>query len=70
MIAGAVRVVDDEGTDVPADGETIGEMVMRGNNVMLGYYRDAEATAAGVARRVVPHRRPRRDAPRRLHRDP
>lgn len=30
--------------DVPADGETLGEVVMRGNNVMLGYYRDPDAT--------------------------
>ncbi len=29
---------------VPADGQTMGEVVMRGNNVMLGYYKDQEAT--------------------------
>jgi fatty-acyl-CoA synthase len=29
---------------VPPDGRTMGEVVMRGNNVMLGYYKDPEAT--------------------------
>ncbi len=31
--------------DVPADGATMGEVVMRGNNVMAGYFNDPEATA-------------------------
>ena len=37
-------VVDAEMRPVPADGETMGEVVMRGNIVMKGYYDDAEAT--------------------------
>ena len=32
------------GESVPRDGQTIGEVVMRGNVVMLGYYKDPEAT--------------------------
>ena len=34
----------DTGKPVPRDGKTIGEVVMRGNVVMLGYYKDPEAT--------------------------
>jgi fatty-acyl-CoA synthase len=40
-----VRVVDDEMNDVPKDGTTMGEVVMRGNMVMKGYYEDPDATA-------------------------
>ncbi len=45
VTADLVRVVDDSMTDVPRDGRTIGEVVMRGNIVMKGYYNDPEATA-------------------------
>jgi fatty-acyl-CoA synthase len=44
VTADAVRVVDAEMNDVPADAETMGEIVMRGNNVMKGYFADEAAT--------------------------
>ncbi len=44
----AMRVVDTSGADVRPDGEQIGEIVVRGNSVMLGYYRDLEGTAAAI----------------------
>ncbi|TMG17829.1 MAG: long-chain-fatty-acid--CoA ligase [Chloroflexi bacterium] len=39
-----LRVVDGDGKDVPADGQTLGEIVARGNVIMQGYYNDPEAT--------------------------
>jgi fatty-acyl-CoA synthase len=45
VIGERLRVIDAAGADVTADGVTIGEIVARGNDVMLGYYRDDEATA-------------------------
>ena len=44
IIARPPHVLDDAGNDAPADGETIGEIAVNGNNVMLGHYRDDEAT--------------------------
>ncbi len=44
VIARPLRVLDAHGRDVPPDGETIGEIAVSGNDVMLGYYRDDEAT--------------------------
>jgi fatty-acyl-CoA synthase len=41
-----VRVVDEDMTDVTRDGQTMGEVVMRGNLVMRGYFDDPDATEA------------------------
>src|SRR2546421_592701 len=40
-----VRVVDASMTDVPKDGETLGEVIMRGNNAAKGYFEQHGATA-------------------------
>jgi acyl-CoA synthetase (AMP-forming)/AMP-acid ligase II len=43
-----LRVVDDKGQDVPNDGVTIGEIIVRGDGVMEGYWGQPEATQAVV----------------------
>ena len=45
ITSGELRVVDDQGREVPADGTSAGEIVARGNVIMAGYYNDPEATA-------------------------
>ena len=44
LTSGELRVQGDDGREVPADGQTLGEIVVRGNVVMSGYYHDPEAT--------------------------
>jgi len=44
LVTDGVRVVAKDMTDIPRDGATMGEVVMRGNNVMSGYFNDPEAT--------------------------
>jgi fatty-acyl-CoA synthase len=44
LTSGELRVIDDLGNEVPFDGVTLGEITVRGNVVMDGYYNDPEAT--------------------------
>jgi fatty-acyl-CoA synthase len=48
ITSGELRVVDEQGREVPRDGATVGEIVARGNVVMKGYFEDAEATETAM----------------------
>ncbi len=45
ITAGRIRIVDSDGKDVPWDGRTMGEIIMRGNDVVQGYYKAPEENA-------------------------
>jgi fatty-acyl-CoA synthase len=49
VVADRARIVDEAMHDVPWDGETMGEVVMHGNNVMKGYFANEEATEKAFA---------------------
>jgi len=46
--SGELKVVDEYKAEVPRDGRTLGEIIVRGNVVMTGYYNDPEATSAAI----------------------
>ena len=48
ITSGHLRVVDEHDRDVPRDGATVGEITVRGNVVMEGYYNDPAATAIAL----------------------
>ncbi|WP_370284059.1 long-chain fatty acid--CoA ligase [Pseudooceanicola sp.] len=42
------KIVDEDGKVLPKDGEAVGELYVRGNTVVSGYFRNEEATAKAL----------------------
>lgn len=43
-----LKIVDDDGSLLPNDGETVGELYVRGNTVVSGYFKNEDATKAAL----------------------
>ena len=52
MLGTELRVVDEDGEDVPPDDETMGEIVVRGNQVMDRYWNKPKQTRKAFSERV------------------
>jgi fatty-acyl-CoA synthase len=48
ITSGELLVVDEKGSEVTPDGQALGEIVVRGNVVMDGYYHDPDATGRAM----------------------
>jgi fatty-acyl-CoA synthase len=48
ILSTEIRVVGPDGKDLPQDMASIGEVVIRGDNVMDGYYREPQATREAI----------------------
>ena len=57
ITSGELLVVDADGNEVPHDGLTMGEIVVRGNVVMKGYFNNPRSNRRSHTRWLVPHRR-------------
>ena len=64
-----VRILDDQGKDLPWDGEHAGELVVRGPWIAKSYYNNPGGDGGFHPGRLVPHRRHRDDRPPRLRAD-
>lgn len=48
VIGTKVKIVDPLGDEVPHDGQSVGEVIVRGNGVMKGYWKNEQATLATI----------------------
>lgn len=48
VIDAVVRVIDEDGNDLPHDGEAVGELITRTSSLMVGYWNNEGATASAL----------------------